>query len=441
MNRSVVRTLLVVLVVVVLVAGGAGAFIWWKLSTLKQQLLTQLGDSIGAQVQVASIDLDVWKGELRAAGITLTNQRPSAPWEKGDISQATLHFNLRDLFAPHLQVTVEVDSWNVLLHSPLRTAETPPASPNSPSASDAHTSGGSRIDVTQITAREGTVEVDFSDDRKMTVHGVSFDASDNGANIWTTQLQATSLKAENLDVGACSMQLRGEPGKISFSDLHMQCEPGVITGDGNVALDDTHEMQVNLKTVDVPITMLVAAKWQMELSGLVTGELAYLGDDKGGAAKGQIAVSHGKFNVLPWLGKVTSLVGLQDISNVEVDKATTDFAWKDGTMHLTNIDVRKTDVTRIAGTVDVDPTGQVDGRLKLGLPSTITAKWPQLQTQVFPVSLEDYNWADVHLTGTPDHLQEDLTPRLLSAGIGQGGDLLNQAAQKATDLFHSVMGK
>jgi hypothetical protein len=125
---------------------------------------------------------------------------------------------------------------------------------------------------------------------------------------------------------------------------------------------------------------------------------------------------------------------------VEVDKATTDFEWKDGTLHLTNLDVRKNDVARIAGAVDIDAQDQVDGKLKLGLPSIVTAKWPQLQEKVFPVQLEDYNWADVHLTGTPDHLQEDLTPRLLTAGLGQGTDLLNQATQKATDLFNSFMG-
>jgi hypothetical protein len=56
------------------------------------------------------------------------------------------------------------------------------------------------------------------------------------------------------------------------------------------------------------------------------------------------------------------------------------------------------------------------------------------------VQFEDFNWAEVHLTGTPDALQEDLTPRLLTASVGQGTDLLKQATQKATDLFNSFMG-
>ena len=440
MSRSV-RVIIGVLLAIILVLGLGSGFIWWKLAGLKAQLLADLQKAIGAQVQVASVDLDIFKGELHAAGITLTNERSSAPWQKGDISQATVSFHLSDVFAPTMPVSINVSSWNVVLHSPLRTAETPPSAAPSDTASDAAPASKGRIRVTQISAQTGTVNVDFSDDRKIVVHGVSFDAANNGADIWTTRLQATSMTAGSLEAGASAVDIRGEPGKVTFSNLRMQCGDGAVTGDGDVALDAPHDARMDLKAVDVPVIMLVAVQWQMKLSGRANGELHYQGNDKGGGAKGQIAVNHGKFNVLPWLGKVTSMVGLQDISDVEVDKATSDFNWKDGALQLSNLDVRKNDVTRIAGEVTIDASGQVDGKLKLGLPSTITSKWPQMQDKVFPVAFEDYNWAEVHLTGTPDHLQEDLTARLVAAGLGQGSDLLNSAAQKATDLFHSILGK
>jgi hypothetical protein len=437
MSRSV-RGILIVLVILILLVGAGGAFVWWKLAGLKERLLGDLGKALGASVQVTSIDFDVWKGELHAAGITLVNQRPSAPWDKGDISQVTVHFQLSDVFGSTLPISVEVSSWNVVLHSPLRTAETPPSDTD---AGPTEAPSRGRVQVTTISAQDGTAEIDFADDRKVVIHGVSFRADNNGAEVWTTQLQATSVVAGSLQAGATSVQIRGQADKIAFSDLRMQVDPGVVTGDGDVAMDGNHEAQVDLKADELPISMLVAMEWQMQLAGLASGTLHYEGSDAGGSAKGQLAVNHGKFNVLPWLGKVTSLVGLQDISDVEVDRATADFEWRDNTFHLTNIDVRKTDVTRIGGTVDIDAVGQVDGKLKLGLPSVVTSKWPALQTHVFPTQFEDYNWADVHLTGPPDHLQEDLTPRLVSAGLGQGGDLINQAAQKASSLFNSFLGK
>jgi hypothetical protein len=293
----------------------------------------------------------------------------------------------------------------------------------------------SHIKVTQLSAHEGSVEVDLADNQQVVIHGVTFTASDNGAGVWTTDAQAASVAAGSLVAGATSVQIRSAEDQVAFSNLRMQCDPGLVIGEGEVDLDGNHQSRITLKATDVPVLMLVAVKWQMKLSGLVSGDLTYTGTDQGGSAKGQLAMTHAKFNLLPWLGKVTSMVGLPDITDVEVDKATADYAYKDHTLHLTNLDIRKNDVTRIAGSIDIDPTGQIDGRLKLGLPSTVTGKWPALQDKVFSVQSDDYNWADVHLTGTPAHLEEDLTPRLLAVGVNQGTDLLNQAVQKAQDLY------
>ncbi len=130
-----------------------------------------LSKSLGADVQVASLDIDPFKSELHAAGITLTNQRSSSPWEKGDIAQATVRYHFADLLTSPLKVSVEITTWNVQLHSPLRTAETPPNSSALGAPDAAGTAEKHRIEVTQITAHEGTVEMDFSDNRKVTVNG------------------------------------------------------------------------------------------------------------------------------------------------------------------------------------------------------------------------------------------------------------------------------
>jgi hypothetical protein len=332
-------------------------------------------------------------------------------------------------------------------------AETPPG--NEPGASDANAPQGDkgRVKVTQITAQSGTVNFNLSDDRQVVAQDVAFDASDNGAGIWTTQLQAGSVTAGSIEAGASAVKIRGDQDKIVFSDLHMQVADGAITGDGEIGLNSPHDAKFDLKSVDVPLSMFLSLQWQMKLSGVATADLHYQGNDQSATATGQISLAHAKFNMFPWLGKVTAMVGLQDISNVEVDHATSDFSWKDGTVQLSNLDIRKNDVARISGEIDLGADNTVLGSLKLGLPVSVVSKWPQIQTQIFPTTQDDFCYADVHITGTPDHLQEDLTPRLLTAGLGQGADLLNSAvqnagsllntpaAQKAGDLLNSLLGK
>jgi len=439
MKHSGIRLAAGVLVLLLVVAVAGGVFVWIKVAALKSQLAESLGGALGAKVEVSSLSLDLWKGEVHAAGITLTNQRPDAPWDRGEISQATVRFHLRDLIARVMPLSVDVASWSVVLHA-RGAAETPGASVPESTPAPAENPSSHRVQVTQLTAHEGDVEIDLAPGRQVLVHGVTFDSGSNGGEFWTTHLQAASLSAGSLQLDASSVEMRSEPGRITFSNLRMQCAQGMITGEGEAALGGTHETRVSLKAVDVPVTMLVSVAWQMKLSGLAAGTVAYQGNDQNAEAHGQLALTGGKFNILPFLGKMTALVGLPDITGVEVDKATTDFAWQNGVLHLTNIDIRKNNVTRIAGQVDVDAGNQVDGHLKLGLPVTAFSQWVPLQTTVFPDTHDDYDWADVHLTGTPDHLQEDLTSRVVAQGVQSGGDMLNQGTQKAMDLLKSFMG-
>jgi hypothetical protein len=430
MKSSLVRWLVGIVVVLVLLVAGGALFAWMKIAALKDVLVNDLGTAIGAKVTVASLDIDVWNGQIHAAGITLENQRPDAPWDKGQIAQATVRFHLADIFASKMPLSVDVSSWTLVLH-PALAGSTPTTT---------ETGSGSRVRVTDLTAREGQVTVNLPGARTVAAQGVAFQASDNGAGVWTTELQATGVVSGSLQADASSVEIHGEQDKVSFANLRMQVAQGFLTGDGEMALTGNHDVKVTLKASGVPLTMLVAVPWQVKLTGLVDGEADYTGDDTTGSATGQFSVNQGKFNVLPWLGKVTALVSLPDITDVELDKATSDFSWKDGTLHLTSIDVRKNDVTRIAGDVTVDPSGQVDGHLKLGLPSTVTSRWPDLQTKVFSDQHDDYSWTDVHLTGTPDHLQEDLTARLVALGTQEGTGLINQATQKTMDLLKGFLG-
>ena len=411
------------------------------MASLKGRLTQDLGRTLHAKVEVVSLSLDAFKGELHAAGVTLTNERPDAPWDQGEISQATVHFHWRDLMSPTLPLTLEVSSWKVVLRPASSGTNGTISSVPAPDEELA-ASGASRhsVAVTELSAQQGEVEIDLSPGRQILLHDVAFDAVNNSAQVWTTQVHADSISAGTLQIGNSSVQLQSDADKIAFTDLRLACAAGIITGGGEIGLGAPHQTQLNLTAVDVPVTMLVAIEWQMKLSGLASGTLAYQGNDQGAEAHGQLSLAGGKFNLLPFISKLTVLVGLPDITGVEVDKAATDFEWKDRVLHLTNLDVRKNDVMRIAGEVQVDAGNQVDGHLKLGLPESALTHWPQLQTAIFPNASDDFGWTDVHLTGTPDHLQEDLSSRVLAVSVQSGSDLINQGAQKASSLLKSLFG-
>jgi hypothetical protein len=421
----------------VVIAAAAG-FLAWKISGLKQRLVDDLQSELHAKAQIASLDFDLRAGELHAAGISLQNQRAEAPWDNASIDQASVHFNLGDLFSSTLPVQVKITGWKVSLHT---TAEEPPSDAGTaPTQAPAWTPSESRrVRVTSITADQGDVSLRLSDTQTATIQGVGFHAETPGGDNWTTQLHVDSIHAGTLVTGAGSVEMDSDGDKVTFNDLTVHCGDGQITGTGDLGLAEPHPLHGTFTAASVPISMLVATRWQVKLSGLVTGNVTYQGDDNAATATGTMSVANGQFNLFPWLGKATMLVGLPDITGTNVYQATTNFTWKNHLLTLQDIDVRKNGVFRIGGQATVTAAGEIDGHLKLGLPAAIIAKWPKLQTDVFSFAQDDFDWTDVHVTGTPDQLQEDLSTRLLVASAAQGGQLLQQGTQKASDFLNNLL--
>ena len=343
---------------------------------------------------------------------------------------------------------VELTGWKATLHTTADAFAATPASPGAPepaaarmesSGPGANASGPSWVRVNELSATSGEVTLLLGNSQTVVVRSVNFHAETPGGPEWTTQVQVGSITAGTLTAGNGSVDLHSTPDTVTFNDLTLHCGDGQITGGGELGLAAPHALKGSFTATSIPVAMLVAARWQVKLSGLVSGSVVYQGDDGAATATGKISVAGGKFNLFPWLGKVTMLVGLPDITGMEIDQATSDFVWKNHLLTLQNIDVRKPGVFRIGGTVDIAGDDTIDGRLKLGLPASAVSKWPALQTSVFNVTNEDFAWTDVHVTGTPDALQEDLSPRLLNVGGEQATELLEQTKSKAADLLKALL--
>jgi hypothetical protein len=430
----------VFIVIPLVIVAAIGGFVAWKIAGLKQRLVAELEAALHATAQIDSLNLDLGKGELLAAGITLQNQRPEAPWDSASIDQAVIHFQFAKLFAPTMPLQVTVSGWKVTLR-PTMPGSSAPDSGNSTASSGSvpAEAGPSWIQVNGVDASEGEVTVRLSDTQSVAIHGVKFHSDTPTGATWTTQLSVTSIAAGTFVTDAGSVQLHSDNQQVTFSDLAIRCADGQITGGGNFDLTAPHALKGSFTATNVPITMLVAARWQVKLSGAVSGNMDYQGDDSSSTATGKFSVSGGKFNLFPWLGKAQMLVGLPDVGDTEVDQATSDYSWKNHILSLQNIDVRKQSVFRIGGKADIAADSTIDGHLKLGLPTTAVSKWPKLQTDVFNVAQDDFSWTDVHVTGMPDQLQEDLSPRLLSVTAAQGAQLLQQTKQGATDLINQLL--
>lgn len=421
-----------------LVCGLIGGFAWYKITTLKQKVMAGLEQAIQAKIEVAGFKISFGDQELQITGIDLVNQDATAPWSKGHINQAAAHFKFSDLFSSNIPIEIEVADWNLVLCIPLSGA---PASDGFSKSGSNSTPDSFRhgVWVKRITASHGEVEIDFAESRKTLLHDVNFEAN-NKTGDWTTNLKAESIVMGNLQTGPSSVYVQSEEKTISITNLSIQCTPGSIKGEGTISLGNDWTTSLKLHLDQVPVAMLVATQWQVKLSGLVSGDLTYQGNGQTDSAHGHIQIAQGKVNLLPFLGQLTALVNLPDIGNVELDQLESDVDWEDHDLRLIGINLQKKDTMRITGNAEVAADGQVDGKLKLGFPSTIFANFPAF-SPMFPDASDGYNWTNLHVTGTADHLQEDLSPRLAAAGIQQGKGFIDQASKEATKFINGLLVK
>ncbi len=195
MSRSTLRIAAVAVLGILLLAGGIAAFVWFKIAGLKAQVAGSLEKALGAKVGIASLSVDAWNQRIEATDISLVNQRPEAPWDKGEIGQAVAKFHWRDYLGRPIPLSVEVSSWTLVLHS-LPTTGASSMAPSVTTGGDSLPSKDS-IQVTQLSAHDGEVEVDLTADKKVLIHQVGFEADDNGTGVWTTELKAGSIDAGN----------------------------------------------------------------------------------------------------------------------------------------------------------------------------------------------------------------------------------------------------
>lgn len=83
-------------------------------------------------------------------------------------------------------------------------------------------------------------------------------------------------------------------------------------------------------------------------------------------------------------------------------------------MRISDIEIQSADTMVMSGWAEVAGK-QVSGVLNVGLRSELAKLIPRVNLGLFQLGAGGYFWTTVRLSGTTDHVQEDLTPRLDSA--------------------------
>jgi hypothetical protein len=152
---------------------------------------------------------------------------------------------------------------------------------------------------------------------------------------------------------------------------------------------------------------------------------------------GDLEILNGTLTALPMLDSLAAYADTRRFRILQLNEARMKWFWQKGDMLLTDIAMGSEGLIRIEGSLRIRGNA-IDGRFRLGLVPGTLSNIPGAETSVFLPGTHGLLWAPLHVTGTLDHPEEDLTERLIEAAgmrmfeiLPENGEIVLRFTRKA----------
>ena len=266
---------------------------------------------------------------------------------------------------------------------------------------------------------------------RITPEGTSWNIAVNGG-----RLQQTGWPELEIE----SAQLHYHRGVLFVTESVLRNAEARVSVTGEMRFDeDAAELQATLS--NVPLDPLLPPDWRLRLRGDVSGIAkihAPLSDIRALKVDGTLTLVRGQLEAVPILNEIATFTHTERFRRLVLTKGSLDFNRDADGFSARNVVLESEGLLRLEGTFTV--TGdRISGTFQLGLTPSSLQWLPGSQERVFTVARDGYLWTPIQISGPLAHPAEDLTPRLLAAGLGEILDDPAGAAQKAAESLLDLL--
>jgi hypothetical protein len=177
--------------------------------------------------------------------------------------------------------------------------------------------------------------------------------------------------------------------------------------------------------------------WAKRLLGKIGVRFTVRGKDGQTTVSGKLGLRDGALTALPVLDRLAAYADTTRFRTLTLRRARTDFLWSNDHLSLTNIVISSEGLMRLEGSLDIDGE-RLNGRFRLGLAPGTLARIPGAESIVFAERRDGLMWTPLHITGTIDHPEEDLSARLLQAAGDRMFEILPESGVKVLKFTRNV---
>jgi hypothetical protein len=206
-------------------------------------------------------------------------------------------------------------------------------------------------------------------------------------------------------------ELRIDEGSLTFGGASS------IIVLGNFRFEQAAGFDLNLTFAQCPLAPFLSEAQRSKLEGEFDGTAHLkkeIGQTESARAIGSIAIAKAILQDVEALQRVANFTGRRELARLPINQIKADYDWNSPALTVKNFVLESNQLVMVKGEFTIKEQ-KIEGEFQLGLSQDVVERFPGAREEVFVRSDEGYLWTKLTLSGNPEHLRNDLKPRLVRA--------------------------
>ncbi len=215
---------------------------------------------------------------------------------------------------------------------------------------------------------------------------------------------------------------------------------GLIHAEGTAGTREDKSVDFKLNCEGLPVREWLPNSWHDHVSGTAIGQVRWRSQNpkmRSAAVQGALRIEGGRVEDMEFLGKLAALTKKKSLERLDLKECSAEIDWENGSGEIKNISIEDAGKFRIEGKVALREKS-LGGAVRLGVAPEYL-EWLPRAEEVFSEKRAGYLWTTVHLSGTAERPQQDLSPRVLAALKSSPGAFLGAIWREVGEWFEQTL--
>jgi hypothetical protein len=275
----------------------------------------------------------------------------------------------------------------------------------------------------------------FGTDLVITPHGRDFNYQASGGTLKMALIPNLRLRDTHLLITRKLLTLYNldlEPGGGAGGNIHAE---------GTAGTGEDRRVDFNFNFERVPVEEWLPKGWRRHVRGTAWGKILWRGKDaklESSTGEATLRVDGGSIIELPFLENLAKITNEKGLEQLTLSDCSFAVEWNYPKAEVKNIAIEQRGKFRAEGTIEVEKKA-LSGAIELGVARHLL-DWLAKPEDVFPRQHDGYLWTTVHLSGTTDGPQQDLSPRIMEVLKENPGTALGLLLRQLGEWLKNAFG-